>query len=644
MSAWVRMPFMRLVRRLAALLTVPLLAGGLVACSHQPSPDPAVSAFLDGWRTGQFPSSLPLISADGAGLNGADVASKIKALSGDLATVKPTLKAGKAKVTKNDAAAPVDVSWPIAAGVSWNYRTTLRLTFADTRWKPIWEPAVFAADVTDGDKLAVKTTDAPRGPILDGSGQPMVSDQKVVDVGIDPGAVKDLNALVATLSAAFRSAKVNIDLTDLPGRVKAAKPGEFVEVVLLRDSVYQQIRPMIHDLDGTQFRTGTRSLALTSTFARALLGQVDEVHKDTMDAHPGKYQIGDVVGYGGLEERYDDRLRGTAGVIVSVAQKPGGSDAAKILFHTDATAGQPLKTTIDKKTQQAAEQAHAGVTKPASIVAIRVSDGAIVADANGPGAAALNLGFTAQVPPGSTFKSVTATHVLETGQADANTPIECTQTYNVGGRNFSNVEGEHLGTFPLHQDFAQSCNTAFARLYDKLGATGLHDTATQLGIGVPWDIGIDAFTGKVGVNEADVDRAAAAFGQGTTQVSPLALAGAAAALSRGQWKQPHLVTDPAPAKPAADQPALKQGTVDAMHQMMREVVTGGTAKSLANTPGPAISGKTGTAQFDDAHPDRTHSWFIGFRGDLAFAVFIQEGGLSTAGAVPLAGQFFKLLG
>jgi cell division protein FtsI/penicillin-binding protein 2 len=638
------MPSMRLTRRLATLFTVPLLVGGLVACSHQPSPDSAVSAFLDGWRSGQFPASLPLISADGAALNGADVATKIKELSGDLATLKPTLAAGKAKVTKNDAAAPIDVSWPIAAGVTWKYQTTLRLTYANDKWKPIWEPSVFADGVTDGDKLALKTTDAPRGAILDGSGQPVVSDQQVVDVGVDPGNVKDINALVAALSAAFKSVKVDVDLSDLPARVKAAKSGDFVEVVLLRDSVYQQIKSKIHDLDGTSFHAGTRSLALTSTFARALLGRVDEVNKERMDANPGKYQIGDLVGYGGLEEKYDDRLRGKAGVIVSIAQKPAASDAAKILFHTDAAAGQPLKTTIDTKTEQAAEQALAGVTKPASIVAIRISDGAIVADANGPGAAPLNLGFTAQVPPGSTFKSVTATHVLESGQADANTPIECSQTYNVGGRNFSNVEGEHLGTFPLHQNFAQSCNTAFARLYDKLGATGLHDTAAQLGIGTPWDLGIDAFTGKVGVNEADVDRAAAAFGQGTTQVSPLALAGAAAALARGQWKQPHLLTDPAPAKPAADQPALKQGTVDAMHQMMREVVTSGTAKSLANVAGPPISGKTGTAQFDDAHPDKTHSWFIGFRGDLAFAVFIQEGGLSTAGAVPLAGQFFKLLG
>src|SRR5437762_14196079 len=104
------MRLMPVLRRVAALLAVPLLLAGLVACSHQPSPDPAVNAFLDGWRTGRFAADLPLISADGTTLSGADAASKIKALSGDLATIQPTLKAGKAKVTKNDAAAPIDVS------------------------------------------------------------------------------------------------------------------------------------------------------------------------------------------------------------------------------------------------------------------------------------------------------------------------------------------------------------------------------------------------------------------------------------------------------------------------------------------------------------------------------------------------------
>jgi cell division protein FtsI/penicillin-binding protein 2 len=635
---------MRVTTRLAALLAVPPLLVGMAACSHQPSPDSAVNAFLDGWRTGQFKADLPLISSEGAGLGGADVAAKIKALSGDLAAVKPALKAGKVKVTKNDAAAPIDVSWPISTGVAWSYQTTLRLTFADGKWKPIWEPAVFAADVTEGDKLKLKTTDAPRGQILDGTGQPIFSDQQVVDIGIDPGNVKDITALVKALDAAFKSVQVDVNLSDLPARVSAAKAGDFVEIVLLRDTVYQQIRTKIHDLDGTSFHTGTRSVARSPVFARALLGRVDDVTKERMDAQPGKYQAGDLVGYGGLEEKYDDRLHGAAGVIVSIAGKPGATDAEKILFNRAATAGQPVKTTIDVHTQEAADSALAGSGKPAAIVAIRVSDGSVLAVANGPGPANLNLALTAQVPPGSIMKSVTATSVIESGQADANTPIECTAKYNVGGRDFTNVEGEALGTFPLHQNFANSCNTAFARLAPKLGPTGLHDTAARVGIGVPWDLGIDAFTGKVSVNENDIERTAAAFGQGTTLVSPIAMAGAAAALSRGQWKQPHLLTDPAPAKPAADQAALKQTTIDAMHQMMREVVTSGTAKSLANTPGPAISGKTGTAQFDNANPGRTHSWFIGFRGDVAFAVFVQDGGLSTAAAVPLAGQFFKLLG
>jgi cell division protein FtsI/penicillin-binding protein 2 len=630
--------------RVPALLAVPLLLVGLAACSHQPSPDPAVNAFLDGWRSGQFKADLPLIASDGTGLSGADVTDKIKKLSGDLAAVKPDLKPGKAKVTKNDAAVPIDVTWPIATGASWHYQTTLRLTFGDGKWKPIWEPAVLANDVTDGDKLTLKTTNAPRGEILDGTGQSIFSNQQVIDVGIDPGNVKDLPGLVKALATALKKVNVDLDQADLTNRVKAAKSGDFVEVVLLRDAAYQQIRPQIHDLDGTSFHTGTRSLGRSQVFARALLGTVGEVTEERMKAKPGKYQVGDLVGFGGLQEKYDERLRGATGVIVSIAAKAGSSDAEKILFHTDAKAGQPLKTTIDVHTQEAADAALAASSKPAAIVAMRVSDGSVLAVANGPGPVNLNLAFSAQVPPGSIMKSVTAVNVLESGQADANTPVECSATYPVGGRSFKNVEGEALGTFPLHTNFANSCNTAFARLTPKLGPTGLHDSALRLGIGVPWDLGIDAFTGKVSVNENEIERTAAAFGQGTTQVSPVVMAGAAAALARGQWKQPHLLTDPAPAKPAADQAPLKQSTVDAMHGMMREVVTKGTAKSLANAPGAPISGKTGTAEFDDTNTARTHSWFIGFRGDVAFAVFVQDGGLSTAAAVPIAGAFFKALG
>src|SRR5262249_14975980 len=106
----------------------------------------------------------------------------------------------------------------------------------------------------------------------------------------------------------------------------------------------------------------------------------------------------------------------------------------------------------------------------------------------------------------------------------------------------------------------------------------------------------------------------------------------------------HLISDPAPGKTAPDGPALKPGTVDAMHQMMREVVTDGTGKGVKGVPGAPISGKTGTAEHDNNDPTKTHSWFMGFRGDVAFAVFVRDGGRSPAAAVPDAGKFFTALG
>ncbi len=637
---------MRRITRPTALVAVATLVLGLTACSHQPAPDSAVTKFLDGWRTGHFASDLTIVSADGATLGGDAVSTKLKTLAGDLAPVAPTLKSGKPNVNKNDATVPIDVSWPIG-GLNWTYQTTLRLSFDKDKWRPIWEPAVFAPQVADGDKLTVKSTQAARGDILDGAGQPIFTSQTVVDVGVDPGLVKDAAGLTKALDDAFKSVHVDVDVSGLPAKIKAGKSGQFIEVVLLRDAIYQQIRARIHDLDGTVFHSSTRSLGLSSVFARALLGTVGEVTKERMDAKPGRYRQGDLVGYGGLQEAYDDRLRGTPGVTVSIPGKPnasGGTEADRIVFQKDPVAGKPVKTTIDVKTQNAADAALAGSAQPAALVAIRISDGSVLAVANGPGSVNLNLALTAQVPPGSMFKAITATNLLEAGKINMNSPVECSPTLNVNGRIFKNAEGETPGTYPLHTDFAVSCNTAFARLAPQLGPTGLRDTAAVLGIGVPWDLGINAFSGKVSVNGDPTEQAAAAFGQGTTLVSPIAMAACAAALARGQWKQPRLLSDPASAKPAADGTALKQSTVDAMHQMMREVVTDGTGKGVKGVPGAPISGKTGTAEHDNNDPTKTHSWFMGFRGDVAFAVFVQDGGMSTAAAVPDAGKFFTALG
>ena len=76
--------------------------------------------------------------------------------------------------------------------------------------------------------------------------------------------------------------------------------------------------------------------------------------------------------------------------------------------------------------------------------------------------------------------------------------------------------------------------------------------------------------------------------------------------------------------------------------MMREVVTVGTATALRDVPGGPVYGKTGTAEYDN-NPAHTHAWFVGWQGDVAFAVFVEKGGSSSATAVPVAERFLRAL-
>jgi cell division protein FtsI/penicillin-binding protein 2 len=142
----------------------------------------------------------------------------------------------------------------------------------------------------------------------------------------------------------------------------------------------------------------------------------------------------------------------------------------------------------------------------------------------------------------------------------------------------------------------------------------------------------------------------------------------AATVAEGRWHQPHLVTGGAVASggsgpggsggPAASggsdgsssndsggvEPARSPDPPDAtvaatLRTLMRQVVTQGTAAD-AGLPGK-VAGKTGTAEFGTGVPLPTHAWFIGFRGDLAFAVIVEDGGVGGRVAAPAAARFLR---
>lgn len=633
---------------LAALTATVLAAGALAGCSDGDGPERSVDAFLTGWRGGDL-QAVGFIDPTGAKVPATDVAREIKELSGELAATPPTLhRTGDAAITADTATAGIRVEWALPGRTTWAYDRQVRLKRGgDDQWQVIWEPQVVQEQLARGDRLALRRDAGPRAGVLDGAGAPIVAPRPVVRVGLQPSEVTDVTALTKQLDAAFKAVRPAItppvDLSDLPKRLGEADPGAFVEVVTLRDDAYRQIRPRIYDLPGTKFRSEKLDLAPTREFARALLGSVDAAQADDVSAHPDLYAPGDLVGHGGLQGRYDQRLRGAPGLtVITERPKPGepGVTTGAEVFRSEPKAGQPLKTTLDVATQNAADAALRGEKRRSALVAVRVSDGAVLAAANGPGAAGENLAFTAQVPPGSTFKMVSALGLLDRGEVSLDGKVDCPKTFAVDGRSFKNSDNFVLGQVPFRVDFAKSCNTAFAALAPKLGADGLAGTGQALGLEATWDLGADAFTGKVSTGGSPAEQAAAAFGQGTTLVSPLAMAGATAAVARGRFEQPKLVLDPAPQQPAPAGPQLKAESVEPLKTMMREVVTAGTASALADVPGGPVYGKTGTAEYDN-NPAHTHAWFVGWQGDVAFAVFVEQGGSSAASAVPISERFLR---
>jgi cell division protein FtsI/penicillin-binding protein 2 len=633
-------------RLLAPLILAVLATTALTACSEDPGPGQFADKFLHGWSTGDFTDAV-IVRPNGDRVDAQVVKDEMKALS-SLTETKPTVKNNKSDIAGEAAAnVEVGVSQPIPGAANWEYTTTLKLRKTGDTWESVWEPAVLHPQLKSGERLETRRIAQARGAVVGANGEELMKLRPTVTIGIWPSKVtgdKDqfVNSLVATLAPVFQVSNP----ADLATRAKnPANAEQFLEVVTLRREVYDQVRPGVQALAaGLSFREEQRMLAESSTFAAPLLGRVGAVTSEIMEKNPGVYNANDQVGLGGLQQRYDERLRGKSGAKVVIARKaPDGTIQETALHTVDAVQGVPLKLSLSGTTQRAAEAAlSAAPGRNASLVAIRVSDGHILAAANS--GVDYNMAFTANVPPGSTFKTVTAVGLLENGKITPDQGVACPQVFNVAGRPPIHNSGMFSipGNPAFSVDFYRSCNTAFASLAPLLGGDGLAKAGASVGLGQPWDLGAEAFSGKVSQNGDAGEQAAASFGQGTTIVSPLSMAGVAAAVARGQWKQPLLVLDPAPAKPAPDAPALKPTTVEPLRAMMRQVITDGTATQLADIPA-AVHGKTGTAEYVTGDPSKTHAWFIGWMGDIAFAVFVEQGVRPAESALPITEAFLRSL-
>lgn len=591
-----------------------------------------------------------------------------------LQPVKPSVDTGELQLDGDTASVPLNYSWKIESS-EWNYTVNAQLRRSGDKWLTVWSPGILVPDLAEGEILSKSTQSPPRADILGAQDVQLVTYRPVVNVGIDK---PKLDGADAAASARKLAELVGIDPVAYVQQVEASGAEAFVPAITLRDNSSRTVTDAeIEAIPGGRAIPDKLPLAPTRTFARAVLGSVGEASAEQIEKSDGALTAGDVIGTGGLQQQYDAQLRGKDGIVIRVQRadltateiRDAPSDPRRIVFEIQGSAGTPLKTTLEPKLQQIAEDTLAEVKPASAIVALRPSTGAVLAAASGPGSNGYNTAMLGQYAPGSTFKVVDSLAMLRNGLTPES-KVECTPTLTVDGRTFKNAEGypkDSLGSVTLREAFAHSCNTAFIAARDKVTQAQLESAAISLGVAVEAPkLGADAFLGSVPGEAEGTEHAAAMIGQGRVLMSPLAAAVMAGSVAKGAPVSPVLVLNPdaasgtAPATtaegttpaegtaqptvtaeapaPAAEKPVTKAEAAS-LADLMRAVVTSGHAGFLAEVPGGPVGAKTGTAEYGKENPPKTHAWIIATQGDLAVAVFVEDGGLGATTSGPLLKKF-----
>lgn len=631
------------------LLALGLVLGG-VACSPKDdgtSTAGALAKALSSHTVGELAFDKPA----------AEVQKDLTGLADSIDPVWPTVTVSGVELSNDTARVSLNYSWKIPHQEKpWTYATGADMQRDGNKWTVTWSPEMIEPSLKAGERFNLATNYAQRAGILSADGEAIVKDRPVRMVGINK---EGLSAEEAVASAKELAGLLEIDEQAYVDKVNAYGPVAFVDAITLREDAFTALDTQKLDaIKGILITTGTLPLAPSRSFASAILGSVHEATAEDIKKSEGTVAAGQMVGTGGLQAAFDAQLSGAPGVVITAVPAPDApgvaptdpakADAAatpaapkqdaRILYSVDAVAGKDVKTTLVTGLQSALEDILAPVKTPSSIVVMKPSTGAILASANGPDSQGYNTAFLGQYAPGSTFKIATSLGLLRQGMTPTST-VNCSPEYVADGKKFLNAPGyapEATGEVTLTTAVAHSCNTAFVSQFENLPQEKLADAAGALGIGMSNDLGLDAYTGSVPRDSAGTEHAASMIGQGKVQVSPLAMATMMATVVKGQAVAPVLVDGhDGKVKPAEGAPLTDKEATD-LRTMMRAVVTDGYLDMLADLPGSEAIGKTGTAEFGSENPPRTHSWVIAAQGDVAVAVFVEDGDLGAVTGGPLA--------
>jgi cell division protein FtsI/penicillin-binding protein 2 len=514
----------------------------------------------------------------------------------------------------------------------WSYTTTVTLVGGDP-WQILWSPGVLHPSLEPGDVLRVDRQWPARAAILARDGTELAGAEQIKIIGVVPAWIEDLDRLTDDL-ARLAQIEPNVVIQEITNPI--VQPDWFVPVGTIKEVVHLAVGDEIDAIPGVLVRDGTERLPFRADFAAHLVGTTGAITAEQLDGLGFPYGPTDTIGQTGIEAAYETTLAGRPRTAIVRVNKFGR--VVEDLLIVEAIEPESVRTTIDIDVQTAIERSLRDDERPLAVVVLDAPTGHILGAASRPLSSGFDRAISGAYPPGSTFKVVTATALLEHGYS-ASTEVECPGRVTLGGRAIRNAGNRDLGTIDFTEAFAQSCNTTFAAAtVADLDSAILLEAASRFGFDIPAAVGVPAADPSFPAPADIADLAASAIGQARILASPVHMASVAGAVAAGVWRPPTVIF-------SAERPTgieLERSAVSTLTNLMRSVVTSGTGQS-ANVPGVVVHGKTGSAEFGVGDDIGTHAWFIGWWGDYAIAVVVEGGGGGGSVAAPIAAEIISEL-
>ncbi|MDI6047294.1 penicillin-binding protein 2 [Flavobacterium yafengii] len=528
-----------------------------------------------------------------------------------------------------------------------------------------------------------------RGYMYDRKGKLLVANQASYDIMVIPREVKNTDTLEFCQL-------LNITKDDFIKKIEKAKvysprlPSVFLSQ--LNKSEFAAFQEKIRKYEGFYFQK--RSLRdYEVDFGANIFGFITQVNEKLVAKNP-YYNSGDLIGKQGVEESYEDLLRGVKGVKYIQKDKYnreiGSYKDGK--YDTIAVQGEDINLTIDAEIQKYGEELM--INKRGGIVAIEPSTGEILALVTAPSydpgilvgrqrsknytelyrdsiaKPLYDRGLLAEYPPGSPFKILTGLVALQEGVIDDNTTVFCNRGFSYARGRFMGCHC-HGGALQLHRGIFESCNSYFATAYMKtINKYSKPAQAVDIwskhvkSFGLGQFMGYDLPTGKKGkVPDSKTYKriypnggwrsttiVSNSIGQGEVLMTPIQLANMMATIANeGHYYTPHIIKKIEGHKIDEKFTTKHITTIDKKH--FKPIISGlfdvynlGTARSL-RVEGIDICGKTGTAEnFAKIGGVRVkmedHSIFVAFapkdNPKIAIAVMVENGGYGATIAGPIA--------